>query len=151
MLYIMHAGAVPFYRYFNGFDHFYTTSAAEIGTTTHGHLGRHGYRSEGTQCLIHNVQAPGTVPLYRYYNGKEHFYTTNSHEIGTITPGVVGKHGYRFEGIAGYCYPSQPNIQNIPLYRGYIGGGDHFYTTDLNEIVHHKIPIEGIACYVGRI
>jgi hypothetical protein len=30
----------------------------------------------------------GNVPLYRYYNGKDHFYTTNSAEIGTKTPGV---------------------------------------------------------------
>jgi ubiquitin C len=42
-------GLIPVYRYFNGAskDHFYTTNAAEIGTTQQGAVGNHGYTSEG--------------------------------------------------------------------------------------------------------
>ena len=40
---------IPLYRYWNGAasDHFYTTNAAEIGTTQNGKVGKHGYSSEG--------------------------------------------------------------------------------------------------------
>ena len=41
-------------------------------------------------------------PLYRYWNGHDHFYTTNPHEIGTITRGRKGRGGYTSEGVA--CY-----------------------------------------------
>lgn len=142
-----HGHAVPFYRYWNGHEHFYTTNADEIGTTTPGLRGRHNYVSEGIQCRIHSNHVSGTVPLYRYYNGFEHFYTTDPHEIGTTTPGVVGNHGYRHEGIAGYCYPSRSD-GNTPLHRGY-KHGDHFYTTDCIELLRSNIPYEGVACYVG--
>ena len=43
-------GTVPLYRYWSGgnvIDHFYTTNPAEIGTTTRGRSGAHGYVSEG--------------------------------------------------------------------------------------------------------
>ena len=48
-----------------------------------------------------------TVPLYRYWNGADHFYTTNWHEIGTHISGHTGQHNYRCEGIACYVYPYQ--------------------------------------------
>ena len=35
-----------------GTDHFYTTNAAEIGTTTAGQVGQHGYLSEGVACYV---------------------------------------------------------------------------------------------------
>ena len=48
------AGTVPLYRYWklSVRDHLYTTNAAEIGTTTRGRVGRHGYRSQGVACYI---------------------------------------------------------------------------------------------------
>ena len=120
------------YRYFNGREHFYTRSIHEIGTAVPGRKGNHGYTSEGIQCIIGSGRATGSVPLYRYWNGQEHFYTTNSNEIGVTTPGHVGHHGYRSEGIAGYCFPHKyPNT--VPLYR-YWNGIDHFYTTNWHEI-----------------
>lgn len=151
-----HTGFAPFYRYWNGRDHFYTTNINEIGTATHGQIGHHGYTSEGTQCVIRKWLVTGSVPLYRYYNGADHFYTTNTNEIGTTTPGVTGRHGYRSEGIAGYCFPSQA-YHTIPLYRYYKpSSGDHFYTTNSQEIGtvsaglvgHHGYRFEGIQCYV---
>ena len=33
-------------------DHFYTTNAAEIGTTIAGQVGQHGYSSEGVACYV---------------------------------------------------------------------------------------------------
>ena len=98
---------VPFYRYFNGFEHFYTSNANEIGTIRVGAVAKFEYRFEGIQCRVYPVQEEGTVPLYRYWNGKDHFYTTNAAEIGTTTAGQVGKYEYRCEGIAGYVYPNQ--------------------------------------------
>lgn len=140
----------PFYRYWNGHDHFYTTNINEIGTAKAGQRGRYGYHSEGTQCTILKRQVHGSVPLYRYFNGREHFYTTNANEIGTTTAGVLGKHGYRSEGVAGYCYPTQAHY-TIPLYRYWNPSiGDHFYTTNCLEIGfhHHSWHYEGIQCYV---
>ena len=105
---IMHntkvSGTVPIYRYWGNNDHFYTTNPHEIGVTHPGHVGHYGYRSEGILGYCYPTHVPGTVPLYRYYraHGQDHFYTTNIHEIGTSVPGVVGRHGYKSEGVA--CY-----------------------------------------------
>ena len=134
-------------------DHFYTTDANEIGTTTYGQVNK-GFKSEGYQCRIFPRREASTQPLYRYYNGRNHFYTLHSAEIGTTTAGVVGNYGYKSEGIAGYCYP-QEEAGTIPLYR-YHGNGDHFYTTDPAEIGtvvpgavgHHGYKAEGITCHV---
>ena len=124
--------AVPFFRYWNGKDHFYTTNVNEIGTSVAGTRGHHGYISEGIQCKIYTVQVARTQPLYRYWNGMDHFYTQNPHEIGTTEAGVRGSHGYVSEGVAGYCF-AKPEAGTIPLYR-YYGNGEHFYTTNAAEI-----------------
>ena len=46
------------------------------------------------------------VPLYRYWkNSKsDHFYTTNIDEIGTATPGAMGRFDYKSEGIQCLIY-----------------------------------------------
>ena len=106
------SGSVPLYRYYlniNGrfFDHFYTTVETEIGTTTRGQRGKYGYWSEGIVGYCFPTSKPGTIPLYRYYHphGYDHFYTTNSAEIGTTTPHATGKYGYTYEGIQCYVLP----------------------------------------------
>ena len=152
-------GLTALYRYWGNGEHFYTTNVNEIGTSIEGQQGNHGYTSEGTQCLIYINQVSGTVPLYRYYseNARDHFYTTNSKEIGTTTFGQVGNYGYKSEGIVGYCFPkSTPGT--VPLYRYYVSGEtiDHFYTTNKNEIGttthgetgNHGYKSEGVACWV---
>jgi hypothetical protein len=98
------AGTVPLYRYWKSSlgDHFYTTNANEIGTTTPGAIGHHGYTSEGVAGYCFPQTSAGRVPLYRYWSGSDHFYTTNPREIGTTTPGRTGNHGYVSEGVA--CY-----------------------------------------------
>jgi len=55
-----------------------------------------------------------------------------------------------FEGIQCYVYPN-PTSKTLPIYRYYNGGnGDHFYTTDFNELGGGKsgYNLENIACYV---
>ena len=151
---------MSFYRYWRapGADHFYTTNVNEIGVVVPGIVGRYGYKGEGIQCLLYDKQIAGSVPLYRYFLGSrvDHFYTTNSAEIGTTTSGQRGKYGFVSEGIAGYCFPSaRPGT--IPLYRYYHPAGvDHFYTTNAKEIGtteagkvgRYGYKSEGIACHV---
>jgi hypothetical protein len=144
---------VPLYRYWNGIEHFYTTNGLEIGSTTAGTLGNYGYTCESIQCYVNKTQVSGTVPLYRYWNGTEHFYTTNGNEIGTTTAGTLGNCGYTCEGIQCYVYQSQAN-GTVPLYR-YWNGTEHFYTTNGNEIgtvivgaAGNGYTCEGIQCYV---
>ena len=104
--------SVPLYRYWKASvnDHFYTTNADEIGTTTPGQTGNHGYKSEGVAGFCMPQQTAGTciIPLYRYWRPSvsDHFYTTNIQEIGTATPGQVGKGGYQSEGIECYVLPA---------------------------------------------
>ena len=53
--------------------------------------------------LHKKITFPASVkPVYRYFNGVDHFYTADPSEIGTTTPGQTGANGYRSEGIAFY-------------------------------------------------
>ena len=147
-------GYAPFYRYWNGVEHFYTVNINEIGTAIPDQVGKFNYKSEGVQCIVCTRPEKGTLPLYRYWNGKDHFYTTSADEIGVISAGVTGKHGYTFESIAAYCY-GEKKENNVPLYR-YWNGVEHFYTTNPveigtvtpGEVGNHKYRSEGVAGYV---
>ena len=99
-------GSVPLYQYGGPNDHFYTTNIYEIGTSTPRVRGKHGYSSEGITGYCYPTNRPGTIPLYRYFKAhrRDHFYTTNIHEIGTRIKGQVGRHGYKSEGVACYVY-----------------------------------------------
>ena len=143
--------AVPFYRYWNGKNHFYTTNKNEIGTTTPGTIGHYNYTFERVECLIHANQVVGSVPLYRYFQYQllDHFYTTDADEIGTTTRDQFGKHGYRSEGVSGYCFPLK-KPDTVPLYRyRYIHSFDHLYTTEHTLLGNlKKYRPEGVTCYV---
>jgi len=126
------------FRYFHDahHDHFYTTNAAEIGTTTTGAQGNHGYKSEGNAFHIFTHHHHGLVPVYRYYHDghHDHFYTANAGEIGTTEVGHQGNHGYKCEGTLGFVSPNE-FFGSIPVYRYFHGGHhDHFYTTNAAEI-----------------
>mmetsp|Transcript_23367 Transcript_23367/g.37402 ORF Transcript_23367/g.37402 Transcript_23367/m.37402 type:complete len:300 (+) Transcript_23367:138-1037(+) len=102
------------------------------------------------------------VPLHRYYNGKDHLYTTNLQEIGTIPEiGSSGRGGYKYDGVA--CYVSSgPQADLVVLHRVYRKGGkeggDHLYTTNFGEVqrlVSHKGNSfenihEGASAYVSN-
>ena len=143
----------PLYQYWNPHvhDHFYTQSIQEIGVTTPGQKGHHGYIAQGVACHLLSAPCSGVESLHRYYVGghsANHFYTTNAGEIGTTTVGQAGNHGYVYEGVAGYCYQTQVRGTS-PLYRFYGGGrNDHFYTKGPipNEVAGYTY--EGIQCYV---
>jgi hypothetical protein len=101
-------GLVPVYRYYKNDtkDHFYTSNSTEIGVVSPGMSGNHGYVCEGILGYISPSPMPGTIPVYRYWKASthDHFYTTNSGEIGAITSGVTGNHGYMCEGVLGYAF-----------------------------------------------
>ena len=101
-------GSVPLYRYWkaSASDHFYTTNAGEIGTTTPQQSGKHDYVFEGVAGYCYPKPFFQTVPLYRYWKASvsDHFYTTNPDEIGTTTHDQVGRHGYRSEGVACHVF-----------------------------------------------
>jgi len=147
------AGRVPLYRYWGSNDHFYTTDADEIGTTTYGEIGHYNYKSEGVACMVLATgNAKGSVPLYRYWkeHGSDHLYTTNPNEIGTTTPGKIGNDGYKFEGIAGYCFSTRV-AGTVPFYRYWKRSvTDHFYTTNWAVLGKGKDgwQFEGVECYV---
>jgi hypothetical protein len=88
-------------------------------------------------------------PLYRFFNGRDHFYDNNSG-----TPG-----GYTAEGVAGYMHDKQTFDLNdaartTALYRIYNPWtGDHFYTDNKAErdgVLNSGYRDEGIVGYVGR-
>lgn len=79
-------------------DHFYTTSYPEyVNAHYAGWCNESGY--EGWSVLS-DGSAPGSVPMYRWWNGSigDHFYTTSWQE------GINS--GYTYEGIFGYVYAS---------------------------------------------
>src|SRR5438552_486191 len=65
------------------------------------------------------------VALHRYYNGTDHFYTTDTAEINEES-------AYAHEGVAGYVFATK-EPGTVPVYR-YYNGEDHFYTIDFNEL-----------------
>jgi len=151
---------VPVHRYNHEahHDHFYTTNAGEIGTTHAGQVGNHGYKSEGTAFHIFTHHHHGLVPVYRYWHAgnHNHFYTPNAAEIGTTTTGQSGNHSYTCEGVLGYVSPTE-FFGSIPVYRYYHGAHiDHFYTTNSAEIGtthtghvgNHGYTCEGVLGYV---
>jgi len=154
-----HHGLVPVYRYFHGgnHNHFYTANAAEIGTTHPGHTGNHGFQCEGILGYVSPHEFPGSVPILRYFQAtnNDHFYTTNSNEIGTTIVGHTGNHGYKFEGIVGYAYPADHHVNQVWRYWN-AAAKDHFYTTNDKEIgttVHgavgnHNYASEGLGFHI---
>jgi len=147
-----HHGLVPVFRYFDpkNSNHFYTTNAAEIGTTHPGHTGNHGYQCEGILGYVSPHEFPGSVAIYRYYQDQhhDHFYTVNVNEIGTTVAGTSGNHGYKCEGVLGYAYPADHHVNSV--WRYYHGAQkNHFYTTNAAEIgttVNGAVGNHGYTC-----
>jgi hypothetical protein len=147
------------HRYFNEalHDHFYTTNAGEIGTTTVGAVGNHGYKYEGVSFSVFNHHHAGLVPVYRYYQeaSHDHFYTANAGEIGATDVGQVGNHGYKCEGVLGYVSASEfPGSVAILRYF-HEAQKNHFYTaspqeigtTNVGAVGNHGYKFEGVVGY----
>ena len=72
--------------------------------------------------------------VHRYQNGNDHFYTTELTEIGVANVGMVGNHGYKYEG-PGFRVLANQEEGAVALYRYWNPEViDHFYTTNLTEI-----------------
>lgn len=87
------------------------------------------------------------VPFYRYNNAKnDHMYTIEPEKINDSSGYNQENNGYPI----GYVYAFQES-GTIPLYQYYSEGlGDHFYTTNKNELGNGNsaYAYNGIACYV---
>lgn len=104
--------------------------------------GRDGYNNEGIQCYVFKDPEHNTIPIFRYYNGQEHFYTSAAAELSNP------RSGFWFEEVQFYAYPTQVE-GTVPLYRAN-GPNGHLYTTDINEINRPRsgVHLENIMCYV---
>ena len=91
--------ATMYYRLYNASngEHHWTTSLNEYNT-----LGGIGWKQEGTDGYIFEVQATGSQALYRLYNPNSgfHHYTTSLHEYNTL-----GSIGWTQENASGYVMP----------------------------------------------
>ncbi len=136
-------GIKPIYQHFiNHQDHFYTPSWSEV--TGNGRT----IITQGIAFKVLENKVSGTMPLHRYFSPRtgDHFYTTNTREIGTTHQGKTGKHGYRYEGHIGFVH-SSAQLLTVPLHRYYNGRtGDHYYKLD--EYLPPGYKYEGIQCYV---
>jgi hypothetical protein len=99
-----------------------------------------------------NPTGPTSTPatpsgtIYRFWNGKNHFYTANPAEASSVQQG-----GWHLEETYPFYY-SQGTGSLKPVYRAYSpGSGDHLYTTNWNEIVSAETgagyQYEGVAFY----
>jgi len=132
----MSVAIVHRYWHAGNHDHFYTANAGEIGTTTPGQTGNHGYAFESSSFTVFTHHHHGLVPVYRYWHEgtHDHFYTANAGEIGAVNPGQAGNHGYKCEGTLGFISPHEfPG--SVPIHRYWHDANhDHFYTTNAAEI-----------------
>lgn len=126
---------VPFYQYYDGRDHYYTTVYYPNG------IG--GWKYEGVNCYVFssNIPEENTVPLYQYYDGGYHYYSTVHY------PNGIG--GWKLEGII--CFVKITHEENtIPLYQ-YYDGKDHYYSTVYYPNGIGGWKYEGIVCYVYQV
>lgn len=108
-----------------------------------------GWAYEGIACYVAPAgsAALGWVPLYRAWNGNDHFYTASDVEYNSLPS------NYKKEGVACLVQPSKTG-NNVPFYRLYHSGADdHLYTA--SEVEKTSLSAsgtgwqyEGIAGYV---
>lgn len=129
------AGAKPVYRFwsprFHG--HHFTISEAEKANIERTWPDDWDY--EQVAYYAFEKQAPGTVPVYRFWSEKHkgHFFTISEAEVkemGERWPGV-----WESEGIAFYVYPSNSNASGAAEISRFWSNryGKHFYTSSTFE------------------
>ncbi len=90
-----------------------------------------------------NVPASGTIPIFRYLGGEDHFYTNDYSDLGNGSQWCCGN--YIFEGIGFFAFSSQVT-SSVPVYRFYNSSvHDHFYTTTYGS--YGGYTYEGIEFY----
>lgn len=119
MLFPRFTNLAPVYRFINenNGEHFYTIDINEATS-----ISNRGWKYE----MVAFQASPTTgKAVYRLYNGRDHFYTTDPAERDY----AMSKFGYRYEGIRFYVSES-PTAS--PVYR-LQGRGEHFYTANSAE------------------
>jgi hypothetical protein len=88
------------------FHRCYLGNGWHVLTTVPGCEGVTGAVDEGPLGYLAATQLPGTVPLHRMFrpDKPDHFYTTSAAERD-----AAAAHGYRYEYVAGYVWPSPAN------------------------------------------
>ena len=120
-------GYYPVHRFFNGKDHFYTTSGSEKTKT----MRRKSYTYEGIAFYIKKSPGDNHVPFYRLWHPKkdDHYYTAS----GNVKNILAKHHSYIYEGIIGYVMKTKTGGL-VPLYGSYNSAiADHFYTISRRE------------------
>lgn len=130
--------SMPVYRFWSDAyqGHFYTISASEkahIEATYPSHIWK--YESVAYQAFT--TQAPGTVPLYRFWSDtmNGHFYTASESEKNHVIA-AYPDHVWKYERIAYYVYPGTV-AGSRPVYRFWSDSKrHHFYTASIAERNH---------------
>ncbi|CAF4626806.1 unnamed protein product, partial [Rotaria magnacalcarata] len=112
------SNTIPLYRYVHTKtgQNFYTNKWQDIGTYARDVIVG-SWRSIGIEAYVYSSFQQGTVPFYRYNHSitAQPFYTTSMCEIGTVYPGLIGRYGYRYDGIVGYVVPAEWSSANIAV------------------------------------
>ncbi len=99
---------------------------------------------EGIQCYVASGPDTNHIPIYRAWNGSDHFYTSSDNEYSGLP------RGYNKEGVRFYLSGSV-NANHVPFYRLYQpNADDHMYTTSASERDNaraHGWRYEGIIGY----
>jgi hypothetical protein len=107
-----------------------------------------GWLFEGIACYVSRTSFGHHIPLYRAWNGSDHFYTTSINEYNGLPS------QYAREGIA--CYVAASQMQDhSPLYRYYhTTKDDHIYTASTGEKQNLDQDsvwrYEGVQCFVRQ-
>lgn len=122
----------PVFRFYNvrTATHFYTTDAVERDRTISKYGGVFIY--EGPVFYAYGAQAPGSSPVYRFYNPRtdSHFYTISETERANV---VARYPWFSFEGTSWYANLSY-SAGSTPVFRFYNTlTGTHFYTISSAE------------------
>jgi len=149
-------GATPvkLYRLVNK-DYLYLTSQSDVQKAQ----SQYGYKLEGVAGYVYAPNADGsdtppvdgTSAVYRWNNGKEHFYTADKNEKPS---------GYTLEGIQFFAYAQASDLVGASFPKGYgptafyrlTNGTIHFYTGSTQELLSaqrtYKYFVEGAGFFV---
>ncbi|WP_424447369.1 peptidoglycan DD-metalloendopeptidase family protein [Microbacterium arborescens] len=127
--------ATPVYRFWSASNdkHFWTADAAERDNV----VARwpHIWTLEGPAYSAFTSPAPGTVPLYRFWNRllDGHFYTANTAERDDVI--ARWSDTWKYEGVAFYVYPVGSAAAGTVTVARFLNRqrGHHFYTADAAE------------------
>lgn len=110
------------YRWYNNKKHFWTDST-DPNKGEGRNLVAQGYHMEGPHWRIFKHKKPGTVPLYRWYDGRGNHFWTRS-KTGELLP----KPRFHRERVQGYVFPPHHPMDKtlVKVYRFRKGAGKKY-------------------------